>query len=468
MIKLDRIIKIESYYYISGTISGDEVVKSIHDEFRIFHSKKEPKIFSLKCKSSLLSISTDIRKYHFNLNYTINLLWLIWWTKKVLNSIKNSRLSVFKKISDRVSISDNLETEGITENIEILNNPIAVVTHSMERLGAELVSLNIIKTLKDIGYSVITITLGSGELEAEFIENSDIFISNNTPISIITNTLVKNSCHNIICNSVQTGDISFYLGVQGFNIVSLVHELPNAISSLYAKDRLINHYRYSKKMIFPTEYVKSKILSAYKIADNKNIAIRHQGLYNIMVPIDIELAKSHVESIIGEKIDRPILLGIGNTTSRKGFDIFVETAELIDDAIFIWVGRKVDDFFNKTVKNKQPNNIFYVDSTSNLTPFYISSTALLITSREDPFPSVVLEAASLNRITIGFRDCGGFQEILENSLLAEKNDIKEFTKIIRYYISNSNEREHIANMLKLKIKKEFSFSKYVQYILNCF
>jgi hypothetical protein len=58
----------------------------------------------------------------------------------------------------------------------------------------------------------------------------------------------------------------------------------------------------------------------------------------------------------------------------------------------------------------------HVRFTTAIDEYYAASDVLALTSREDPFPSVVLEAISLNRPVVVFDEAGGISEIVKRSI----------------------------------------------------
>jgi glycosyltransferase involved in cell wall biosynthesis len=114
--------------------------------------------------------------------------------------------------------------------------------------------------------------------------------------------------------------------------------------------------------------------------------------------------------------------GMGTATHRKGIDIFVETCRQVTgekkDICFVWIGDFEEDSTrtkitgmikeyalegNFTMTGRIPN------ASSNLLPFDL----FLLTSREDPYPMVILEAAAIKLPAVCFEKSGGAAEFME-------------------------------------------------------
>ena len=65
---------------------------------------------------------------------------------------------------------------------------------------------------------------------------------------------------------------------------------------------------------------------------------------------------------------------------------------------------------------------------SDTDPWYAAADVYALTSREDPFPSVVMEAFDARVPVIGFASAGGFEELLlrGGGLLAPGFDVDAF------------------------------------------
>jgi len=69
-----------------------------------------------------------------------------------------------------------------------------------------------------------------------------------------------------------------------------------------------------------------------------------------------------------------------------------------------------------------------------------------MTSREDPFPSTVLEAMDVEVPVIGFQDAGGFKDIVtENTgVLVPYLDVNEMTKAVISLLNDPELRDNLG------------------------
>ena len=119
--------------------------------------------------------------------------------------------------------------------------------------------------------------------------------------------------------------------------------------------------------------------------------------------------------------DKTIWIMSGKTSPRKGFDLFVEIAKKLKDSknYFIWVGKQKDHGFNYYVKqniafNKLTNILLVESQNENYYDYLSLGNFFLLTSREDPFPLVMIEAGYLGMPILSFSS-GGASEFIQSN-----------------------------------------------------
>lgn len=123
------------------------------------------------------------------------------------------------------------------------------------------------------------------------------------------------------------------------------------------------------------------------------------------------------------KLDGYLIVGASGMPGwRKGFDLFLETAAKVSrkkhsqKIAFVWVGKVTD--YDRSMVQYQSRRLgidIPVVLTGQLTApagAYQDFDVFYLSSREDPFPLVCMEAAALGKPTICFENAGGMPEFV--------------------------------------------------------
>ncbi len=159
---------------------------------------------------------------------------------------------------------------------------------------------------------------------------------------------------------------------------------------------------------------------------------------------------------------KKVIAGVGNTTERKGFDIFLQTAALIPECEFIWAGKKENYYDEAIEKNGNPSNFIFLGSLNaeQLSGVYSLADIYLMCSRFDTLPSTILEALLFGTPVIGAKNSGGIVDIIDsdNGFLTETADSKQFAEAIKVGLTRNYKIEEIDG----------SFAEYVAYVLSLY
>lgn len=140
----------------------------------------------------------------------------------------------------------------------------------------------------------------------------------------------------------------------------------------------------------------------------------------------VDLRRTHADVERADSLRRA--LGVGDTDYlwgmsgrfeyRKGADLFVELARSFQQSgvHFLWVGsapdKGFDYFVKKAIEYDGLENVHLVGKQTDDYYNYLSCIdCFLLTSREDPFPLVMIEAAALGKPIVSFNS-GGVKEFV--------------------------------------------------------
>jgi glycosyltransferase involved in cell wall biosynthesis len=359
-------------------------------------------------------------------------------------------------------------------------NKIVFVCHDAFFSGAQLLSLNIIKVLHEkFKLDVHFLLKKGGKLEKEFEKYATVYNLENDYNSLDDQVKLIKYLHGIgaeqaICNSVVSGDILSLLNKQGFYTISLIHELPKLIKQHGLESNANLIAEHADRVIFPSNYVKDKFLTLAKIKTSK-VLVSPQGLYQTNKYQDEALkAKHELREKLNIDVNAKIILGSGYGDHRKGVDIFVDVALRVTkeraDTYFIWTGDlhpEMAEYINSNF-DLNNSNIIFIPAQPDISLYYTGADIYLMTSREDPFPSVVMEAMNAEVPVVGFEDAGGFIDIVtpETGLLVPFEDANLMTKSVLRLLGDEEQRQKLGKASAKLIKENFIWKDYIYKLLE--
>lgn len=157
-----------------------------------------------------------------------------------------------------------------------------------------------------------------------------------------------------------------------------------------------------------------------------------------------------------------IVLGVAfGWGTRKGLDVFIELAKLLDTRVYQIILVGTDDEVDKSL----PQTIVSIHRTQNqqeLAEIYAMADVFVNPTREDNFPTVNIEAIACGTPVITF-DTGGSPEIIDSSCgqVVELNDVGGLVREIE-----KQRREKVLTSSNC-LKRAASFSdldKYMEYV----
>jgi glycosyltransferase involved in cell wall biosynthesis len=304
---------------------------------------------------------------------------------------------------------------------------IVVFGHDAHMHGAQLNLLSMVRNLTmKMGNKVHVFLLSGGELNDAYrklapttVINDDL-LNPREQLSDLLKELSTRGYDHAILNTTVTGSYTKLLKSHGFKVSNLIHELPSLIRSYQLEESLYEIALDSDDVVFSTEYVREKIQKEFALRLTHS-RVLPQGINFNESYQQKKVVRNELRKKIGIGETELVVMGCGFADFRKGIDIFVRVAQnvinQIGQARFIWVGRldpKIECYIHSDIANMDLSERIIITGSLPL-PFehYLASDIFLLTSREDPLPSVVMEAFDAGLPVIGFEGAGGFVELLD-------------------------------------------------------
>lgn len=229
-----------------------------------------------------------------------------------------------------------------------------------------------------------------------------------------------------VCNTIVTRDyISIFSGLK-IPVIAWIHELATSIALFSGGETTMKKLaQEASSVVLVSELVRQSHIGHFNLKPDFGTVI-HNG-----VALSLNFDKGFRQRLSrewGVPEAAPLVLGCGSIEKRKGVDIFVQTAKVIQSLFetecparekphFVWIGGCLDkDFLGWCQHDAKllglADNLHFVGSRDDLPDFYRSGQVFLMTSREDPFPLVTMEAMGYGLPVIAFSGATGQEELL--------------------------------------------------------
>lgn len=390
---------------------------------------------------------------------------------------------------------DGFKTKDVLNQIDdyFINNnkeTLLLISHDASASGVPILSSDIIRVLdKNFNQNVITIIIKGGPIEKDFSSGGLLINLNQKSfndlkkikeIESIFSSIKKHGVKKCICNSVVSGILVPFLEKNQFDYINLIHEQASTIKKYHFYDALNNIINKSKKVVFSSRFVKNELTKTFNQKLMKSM-VYPQGLYfKNKLGTNKELARYLLRKKLNIPENANIILSCGHADIRKGFDLFYDVVENVHEfnnkreIHFVWLGSR-DENLAKKLKNKSlfkkfSRFIHLCDFEADPSVYFAGADVFLLTSREDPLPTVVLMAMDCGVPVIVFDGAGGSSEFLKSGagLIVPYLDTDSMSKGIIRLLDNKKLCESISARAKEVIDNKFDFNKYVEFLLNLF
>jgi glycosyltransferase involved in cell wall biosynthesis len=310
------------------------------------------------------------------------------------------------------------------------------------------------------------VLLRGGPLEKEFEKLGDLIVlkpanysSNKINLTYLINLIKSRIKIRQIFPKLRKADLVFSNTIVNGNILkklkrfkkpvlTYVHELDSIPNFYPMETNLMESVKCSSIMLYPCMKVKEFLSGTFKVEEKKLMRLNYL--------LDLSLLKNK-NSEKNTGFNSITICGVGTASSRKGTDLFIETAHEVikknNSIRFTWVGgfasKEDETRYRKSVKDFGIENNFEFTGLMNpseVKTIYSKFDALFLSSREDPYPLVVLEAAFQKTPSIIFSESGGMVEFVseENGWTVNGFDTVQSASIILSITKDSSRKKGIS------------------------
>lgn len=311
----------------------------------------------------------------------------------------------------------------------MMSASLAFLSHDAHSHGGQLLSLSLVQGfVRDHGRSLHVLLGATGDLQSRFeaIAPTQVIpgmFNSPDPWLAAARRLRSDEVSVIVCNTTVSARAIRWLKEAGLGVILLVHELPTRLQEYKLEAAAIDAARMADTIVFPSAFVRDSFTKISGPPVGQTI-IRHQGLYKEPLTLrERDNLRTTMRAKLRIPFDARIILGCGYGDFCKGLDLWGGLARrlcaLRSDTYFVWVGtphpqieRWLMHDFNAL---ELGNQIRLPGRVADMNPYYAAADVFALTSREDSFPSVVLEAMSNNLPIVIFSGASGIEQFAQTA-----------------------------------------------------
>ncbi len=279
---------------------------------------------------------------------------------------------------------------------------------------------------RSFGLDIQFLLLDGGKLEDDYQAVAPLTIaSSDAALRAKLKALADQGFTHAIINTTAASHVLPLVRAAGIDPIVLVHELPRIIreKNLTAGARAALQARL---VLFAAEFVRDALLTTLGIEATDNTLIMPQGSYKAM-SYD-PAAGAGPRAAFGLTERDKLVIGVGYADLRKGFDLFLQLWRLLRAPIggkrrgrvcLVWIGDIDPDlksWLGNEIADAEATGTFRMAGyRDDMHAVFAAADAFALTSREDPFPTVVLEALSVGLPVVAFDRSGGIPDMLRDA-----------------------------------------------------
>ncbi|MFN7570363.1 MAG: glycoside hydrolase family 99-like domain-containing protein [Betaproteobacteria bacterium] len=300
---------------------------------------------------------------------------------------------------------------------------VVIVSHDAHPHGAQYLALHLAQVFAgSLGCKVDLVVFGDGVLKKDFAAYATVHdLAGIDPEGACARALADELFHSgaraALCNTTVSGVFLATLKRAGLRCVSLVHEMPFVMRThgLARHAQLIAEH--ADDVVFPAQLVADGFAEFAAVPPERR-HIRPQGLYKrnrFRGTAGQAAARSALRQQLGLPPDALVVLGVGYADWRKGIDLFVAAGQRLlprmAEAYFVWIGHHNLQLWPQIeaqiAAGPAAERFLFPGRQTDTDAFYAGADVFALTSREDPFPSVVMESLEVGVPAVAFGGTGG-------------------------------------------------------------
>jgi glycosyltransferase involved in cell wall biosynthesis/SAM-dependent methyltransferase len=276
----------------------------------------------------------------------------------------------------------------------------------------------------------------------------------------------------IYSNTVVNGRILEELHYLQRPVVTHVHELQKAIEQWAPREIMAATLRCSDQFIAVSEPVAQNLQARH--------GVRPEAITTINAFIETTQPETRTADSFRQELGvtpkEVVVFGCGTTDWRKGPDLFLETAaraSALDVRLrFFWIGGgspRERTALDKQLSDRNLQDRFrFLGELTDPKPYFTAGDIFFLSSREDPFPLVALEAAHAGLPIVCFAGAGGIPAFVETDCgkVVPFEDINAAAAAIVEFAQNEQLRRRCGGCAKAKVARRHAAPRAAEHIAD--
>jgi glycosyltransferase involved in cell wall biosynthesis len=294
-----------------------------------------------------------------------------------------------------------------------------LVGHDAQPHGAQMMLLSLAKYYSEsAGFDVHVLLLGAGRLVQDYEKHAKVTLTSDkaTAQNVLTR-LAAAGARAAIVNSAAAARIIPALRELRIPTTLLIHEMPMLLAEYNLQITAKLGAQLADHVVFASTAGRDAFCKALDITLPQARILAQGNYQNITFS---PAGREKIRRSLGLSDTDFLVLGIGFGDLRKGFDLFVQIAGKTIAAgkniHFAWLGDiqpTLKTYLAADIAAAQATGKFHLPGFSTEVQDYASAADIFaLTSREDPYPTVVLEALAAGAKITAFDATGGIPALV--------------------------------------------------------
>jgi glycosyltransferase involved in cell wall biosynthesis len=359
-----------------------------------------------------------------------------------------------------------------------------LIGHDAFPSGAQHNLLNQGRVLRhSFGVDIEFLLLDGGKLEDAYRQVGPLTIaSSDAVLCARLKALAEQGFTHAIINTTAASHVVPQVRAAGIDPIVLVHELPRIIREKHLTAGARAAIEQARLTVFAAPFVRDELFAFLGAAPNDRTMILPQGSYKA-IEYNPE-AGARLSADFGLTNRDRLVIGVGYADLRKGFDLFLQLWRLLRPTTpatsgkpshrvcLIWIGGidpGLNEWLAAEIGDAEATGTFRMAGyRDDMAAVFSAADAFALTSREDPFPTVVLEALSAGLPVVAFDRSGGIPDMLrdtEQGTVVPYGDVAAMAAAITTHLAADITDQQRADRHAL-VAERFSFKTYVRTLMD--